>query len=200
MAVRVPFVADPPRMVAALVFTIAMVGFTVYAAAKGNSEFLFYAGTMVVMAGVVLAVDRVVGLSMLAIGGLLAWAILHLAGGNVPAGEAGVLYNFRPAPWLPKYDQAVHAFGFAVATLVCWECLSHGLKKRLGNAPRPTLGLMAACVLMGIGLGALNEVIEFVAVLTMPETNVGGYENTGWDLVSNLVGALTMAVLIRLKG
>ena len=39
----------------------------------------------------------------------------------------------------------------------------------------------------------LNEVIEFAATLLVPETNVGGYLNTGWDLVANLFGA-TVAV------
>jgi hypothetical protein len=199
-----PFHKDRVRLTAAVVFALAMVGFTVYAGQSGNAEFLFYAGTMVVMAGAVVAIDRAVRFSALVIGGLLAWALLHLAGGNVPiggpAGEAGVLYNFRPAPWLPKYDQAVHAFGFAVATLLSWECLRHGLARQMDHAPKPTFGLATACVFMGMGLGALNEVIEFVAVLTMPETNVGGYVNTGWDLVSNLVGAVAAGVWIRLRG
>jgi hypothetical protein len=48
-----------------------------------------------------------------------------------------------------------------------------------------------------MGFGALNEVIEFAATLTMPHTNVGGYVNTGWDLVSNLVGCALAAVIIR---
>ena len=200
MAKRTPFLKDPIRLAAAAAFVVALVGFTVFAAANGNAEFLFYAATMVVIAGVVLAVDRVVGLSVLVIAGLLAWAVLHLAGGNVPAGEAGVLYNFRPAPWLPKYDQAVHAFGFAVATLLSWECLRHALAKRSDRELRPTMGLVFACVLMGMGLGALNEVVEFVAVLTMPETNVGGYMNTGWDLVSNLAGAMLAGAWIWLRG
>lgn len=194
-----PFLKDPARLAAAVVFAVALVGFTILAAVNGNAEFLFYAATMLVMAGVVFAVDRLIHLSLLAIYGLLAWAFMHLAGGNVPVGDA-VLYNYRPAPWLPKYDQATHAFGFAVATLVCWECLRSALAKRSSEPPRPTFGLVAACVLMGIGLGALNEVIEFAAVLTMPDTNVGGYTNTGWDLVSNLAGAAAMGVWIRLKG
>ena len=177
-----------------------MIGFTIYAAMLGNSEFLFYAGTMVIMAGVVVVIDRAFRFSGLVIAGLLVWAILHLAGGNVPAGDTGVLYNFRPAPWLPKYDQAVHAFGFAVATLLSWECLRHGIAKRTNGNPRPTFGLVAACVLMGMGLGAINEVVEFIAVLTIPDTNVGGYVNTGWDLVSNLSGAVIASVWIRLRG
>jgi hypothetical protein len=39
-----------------------------------------------------------------------------------------------------------------------------------------------------LGFGALDEVVKFVAVLLIPNTNVGGYVNTGWDLVSNLFG------------
>ena len=53
-----------------------------------------------------------------------------------------------------------------------------------------------AAVRGGMGLGSLNELIEFAATLTVPETNVGGYINTGWDLVSNCVGALTAVTLI----
>ena len=50
----------------------------------------------------------------------------------------------------------------------------------------------------GMGFGALNEVIEFAATLTVPETNVGGYRNTGWDLVSNLVGTSIASIAIWL--
>ena len=39
--------------------------------------------------------------------------------------------------------------------------------------------------------------IEFTATLLLPNTNVGGYVNTGWDLVSNLVGAVCAACWIR---
>ncbi|MFI4917255.1 MAG: DUF2238 domain-containing protein [Phycisphaerales bacterium JB060] len=197
---RPAFWTDPSRLAAMIVFVLALAGFSIYAIANGNAEFIFYGVVLVILAIAVFVLDRRVELSHAAIWGLLAWAVLHLAGGNVPAGEAGVLYNFRPAPWLPKYDQALHAVGFAIATLVCWECLRRALVRDDGAPPRASWGLAIACVLMGIGLGALNEVVEFVAVLTMPETNVGGYTNTGWDLVSNLVRAVAMGVWIRLRG
>jgi len=196
--VRAAFLKDPTRLTATILFVVALIGFSVYALTNGNSEFIFYGVVMVVLAVAVVAIDRRVRFSTGAIVGLLAWAVMHLAGGNVPVGDA-VLYNYRPASWLPKYDQATHAFGFAVATLVCWECLRSALE-RGGASTKPTTGIAIACVLMGIGLGALNEVVEFVAVLTMPETNVGGYINTGWDLVSNLAGATAMGVCIRLRG
>ena len=46
------------------------------------------------------------------------------------------------------------------------------------DEPNPTPGLLFIAACAGIGLGATNEVIEFIAVLSMPETNVGGYERT----------------------
>lgn len=199
MADHPPFLKDPTRLTATILFAIALVAFSIYALLNGNTEFIFYGVVLLILAGVVAAVDRSVHFSMAVVAGLLVWAILHLAGGNVPVGDA-VLYNYRPAPWLPKFDQALHTFGFAVATLVCWECLRRAIARDDGAPPRPTIGLAIACVLMGIGLGALNEVVEFVAVLTMPDTNVGGYTNTGWDLVSNLAGATAMGIYIRLKG
>ena len=59
---------------------------------------------------------------------------------------------------------------------------------------------MVLAATAGMGLGALNEVVEFAATLLVPETNVGGYLNTGWDLVANTTGATTAAVLIWLAG
>jgi len=50
-----------------------------------------------------------------------------------------------------------------------------------------------------MGLGALNEVVEFAATRLMPRTNVGGYENTGWDLVSNLAGCLIAVAGLALR-
>ncbi len=43
---------------------------------------------------------------------------------------------------------------------------------------------------------AVNEVVEFIATITLPGTNVGGYENTGWDLVANLVGCLIAVIAV----
>lgn len=48
----------------------------------------------------------------------------------------------------------------------------------------------------GLGVGALNEIIEFFATVVVPETGVGGYENTALDLVADLIGALSATTLI----
>ena len=69
-------------------------------------------------------------------------------------------------------------------------------QRSLAEAPAPSFGLLVLALAAGLGFGALNEVVEFIATLTMPETNVGGYINTGWDLVANTVGATTAVLLI----
>lgn len=168
---------------------------------RGNVEFLFYAGAMIVCIAGVLWLDRRTRLPVPVLWCLAVWGLLHMFGGTMPIPASVtdppegpfVLYNLRPAPFLPKFDQLVHAFGFFSATLAAW----HALRAASGGALRPTLGPLLASALIGMGLGASNEVIEFIATRLIPDTNVGGYVNTGWDLVSNLVGALLAATLIR---
>lgn len=168
----------------------------------GSGEFLGYLVVMAVLVVVVAAVHLRVGLSTAALAGLSAWGLVHLAGGLLPVpaswpveGEGHVLYGLRPAPWLPRFDQVVHTYGFGLVTWICWECLARILDRR-GAPARPSAGLVALCVASGMGFGAANEVVEFLATRLLPETNVGGYDNTGWDLVSNLVGCLIAAALI----
>jgi hypothetical protein len=175
----------------------------IFAFARGNLEFVFYIAVMAVLIGVVLAVHRRVSLAAATLWCLSIWGALHMAGGlvQVPdgwpvAGDSNVLYNLWLVPPLLKFDQAVHAYGFGVATWVCWQGLRAGVARQRGQRVQPTPGLVLLAATAGMGLGAVNEVIEFAAVLLLPNTNVGGYINTGWDLVANMVGSLVAAVLI----
>lgn len=166
----------------------------------GNHEFLFYGVVMLFLAAFILFVDSRVRFPSWVLWALAAWGMMHVFGGTlrVPQGvtepgKINVLYNLRLAPWLPKYDQVTHAYGFGVATIASW----FAIRKAAGGTLRPTLGPLAAAALVGMGLGAVNEVVEFAATLLVPETNVGGYTNTGWDLVSNAVGCLLGAIAVR---
>lgn len=179
-----------------------MVGLGALALGQGNAEFVMYTVVMVVLIGLVLWADRRVHFSKLVLWMLAIWGLLHMAGGTIklgttPDGDRLVLYGLRVAEWLPRYDQVVHAFGFFTATLASWEALRAGVRP-LGTL-RATPSLAFGALLMGMGLGALNEVVEFTAVLLLPNTNVGGYMNTGWDLVSNLTGATLGAIVICLR-
>ncbi len=170
-----------------------------------NQEFIFYGLVMLALIGTVWWLDTRVRLSALSLWCLAIWGLAHMMGGTIAIperltepGEQSVLYSLRLAPWFPKYDQIVHAFGFFTSTLVAWRALNASVE---GVAPGRTLpatfGPIFAAMMVGMGLSAMNEIIEFVATLIFPNTNVGGYVNTGWDLVSNLVGCVIAAVLIR---
>jgi uncharacterized membrane protein YjdF len=196
---------SPAWPIGVIAFTLSYMALSIVAAiATGNREFVFYIVVMFVLLAAVAAVHRRVRLSSTALWGLSLWGLAHMAGGMVPVpaswpinGEHRVLYSWWLIPNLLKYDQIVHAFGFGVTTLVCWE----GLRSLLIDAGRPDpgsgLGSLTLCAAAGMGFGALNEVVEFIATLLVPETNVGGYINTGWDLVSNLCGVVLAALAIR---
>ena len=194
------------RLIPVAIFTFSyLIAALVLAIGRGNLEFLFYIVVMLVLIGVVYAVDRSVGLSAGVLWCLSLWGLLHMAGGllTVPASwpvssESRVLYTLWLIPGRLKYDQIVHAYGFGVTTWVCWQGLRAAIRRRGGQAT-PTLGLLVLAAAAGLGFGALNEVVEFVATLLVPETNVGGYRNTGWDLVANLVGATVAATTLWLS-
>lgn len=176
----------------------------------GNKEFLIYIAVMGALVVLALWLHGRIGLSLALLWCLSIWGVLHMAGGLVPApeswpidGDKRVLYSWWLVPGRLKYDQVVHAFGFGCATWGTWQCLQATIAERAGKgreAIHPTWGLMVLCAIAGMGFGALNEVIEFAATLAVPDTNVGGYVNTGWDLVSNMVGSFAAAGLIWRRG
>lgn len=170
----------------------------VFAVQHQNWEFIFYIGVVVLQLFIILTIHEKVHFSPGLLWLLSIWGLLHMAGGLLPVpegwpinGDKRVFYSLWFIPGYFKYDHAVHAYGFGVCTWVCWQALTAKV-----TSIRPTLGILTLCALAGMGLGAFNEVIEFVAVLMIPNTNVGGYENTGWDLVANVVGCTIAAVSI----
>lgn len=174
------------------------------AVAQRNTEFVFYIVVMAVLITSLALVHKRVNFSDGVLWGMSFWGFLHMAGGLVRVPEAltqdgsqPVLYSWWIIPDLLKYDQIVHAFGFGVTTWVCWQILRSNIEKQTGQTPEPTFGLCLLSAMGGMGFGALNEVVEFVASMTIPETNVGGYINTGWDLVFNLIGCSMVAIVIR---
>jgi uncharacterized membrane protein len=139
---------------------------------------------VVVSLGIVVVgvADDRVRFSRLVLAALCAWAVSHLAGGIIGLGHGDdrILYNAMITRWI-HLDNVVHFVGFGAAGLAWWEAL----RPRL-TAPTPLLA-WAVVVLAGMGTGAANEVVEFAAS-HVTATNVGGYQNTGRDLVANLLG------------
>ena len=198
MGTESPHALSRSDRLAAVVASLYVLVALPYAWARANHEFLMYVAVLVLVGALVLVLHRRVGLHAASIWGLVAWGALHLGGGlvlqrHVGLGDGGddVLYALWLIPGILRYDQVVHAFGFGLCTWLCWQALA----VRLAD-PRPSFGLLLLCALGGMGLGAANEIVEFGAVLALPETGVGGYENTAWDLVFNFLGSTIAALAI----
>lgn len=177
-----------------------MVPFGAYYVWIGQGEFLWYVAVLAFFFGLILVTINRSHFPDSILWGLSLWGLGHMAGGGLRVGE-GVLYALpivRIAEvgdtFILKYDQVIHAFGFCIATLVVW----HLLKPYLNERTRFSVVLPIVWV-AGMGLGALNEVVEFLVVLTVPDNGVGGYFNTALDLVFNMVGALLAVVWIAVR-
>jgi len=161
---------------------------------------MMYFGLVAVLVPLLLGVDRRHPLGPVLPWCFSVWGLAHLAGGLLPppgSVDGDLLYSWWLLPGRLRYDQIVHAYGFGITTWGCWQILRGSLRAPDGSPPRPTLGLLGLCVAAGIGFGALNETVEFITTRLVPETHIGDFENTGWDLVANLAGALVAAISIR---
>ena len=175
-------------------FTAAyLVVFLVAGLAIGSDVAVPYVVLIVAVVALVCRLDQRYDLGTVALWGMSLWGLGHLAGGIVPIGDDRTLYNAVLPVELFHFDRLVHAFGFGFATLVCGKVLLRLLpEERLDVAPAVLV------VLAGLGVGAVNEIVEFIATLVLPETNVGGYDNTGWDLIFDLFGGIVATVwLVR---
>jgi hypothetical protein len=179
------------RLALVVVAAIAIVGFGLFGAVTGAGQTAIYVLTVALLGVVVVRLDRRVRFSDLVAVGLTGWAVAHMAGGLIGLEGDRVLYNAELAPHL-RYDTVVHFFGFGVAGIATWEALAPRLMRR---SP-PSLAAGITVWLFGMGIGALNEVVEFAIALNVEESNIGGYLNTGRDLVANMLGAAVAGVIV----
>jgi hypothetical protein len=160
--------------------------FGVYALAAGNGRFLVYGPVTAALAGAVAAIHVHMRLTPGVLWALSLWGLAHMAGGLLPSPLAAseILYDVNVL-WLVRYDKLVHACGMAAGTVACWQVLR-------AVVPPTAAGLRVACLmawLASMGLGAVNELLEFLVTRLTADSHVGGFENTGWDLVANLLGS-----------
>lgn len=177
-----------------------IIGFAAYYLSIRNFEFLWY---VLVLVGFFVLVVTTINRSRfdyIILWGLTLWGLMHMAGGGVLIG-GDVLYRLPLIPiagsgdsFILKFDQFVHFFGFAVATLVVY----HLIKPYLNERTRWSV-IYPILIAAGAGLGALNEIVEFTAVVAISETGVGGYYNTALDLVFNTIGAVAAVIFIHLR-
>ena len=163
-----------------------------------NLEFLFYAATVVIFLGILHRTQATFGYSDLALWGVITWVVLHILGGLWQL-DGEVLYSKMLVPLIAepysvlKYDQVGHAFCEFVVSLLMWRGVLYASR---ADASRSLLIFIT--VLAATAVGGFNEIIEFIATVSLPNTNVGGYENTAIDIISNMLGALLAIPFLRL--
>ena len=186
----------------ALFTAVYVLAFTGWFLISGNYEFVVYVITMLILITLIGRSLRSARYPISMLWALSVWGLLHMAGGGVPVG-ASVLYSAQIFPITPatgemrliKYDQVVHAYGFGVTAWVLWHLLLRHFPILKGTTTSLVYPALAA-----MGLGAVNEIIEFIAVLSVPDTNVGGYLNTALDLVFNALGAIIAMSIVAVAG
>jgi Predicted membrane protein (DUF2238) len=167
----------------------AVASFGVYGFATGSPSAVGYVSSVIVIGAAIVWLRRAALPGLLAAGLAIA-AIATLAGGLINVGQ-NVLYNAGIGPYsktlrthLLQYDHFAHAYVSFVVAFACWVML---VAPHAGADNSRQLVFLA--VGAALGLGALNEMVEFLVTLAHHGAHVGGYWNTGWDLVCNFIGA-----------
>lgn len=184
-----------------ILFTIAYVLiYSIYYLSIRNYEFLGYILVLAFFFGLVAFTIERTRFDYLILWGLSIWGLLHMSGGGLII-NGDVLYNLEVIhlfnigdTYILKFDQFVHVFGFFVTALVAF----HLLKRQVKGKPNwPSIYIFSA--LISMGLGVVNEIVEFIATISIDNVNVGGYYNTSLDLISNAIGAFLAIFLMRLR-
>lgn len=174
-------------------FNVAIIiGFAFYFGTTLNYEFLAYVVAITVITIVLFSTLKYTKFSNGIILGITIWALLHMLGGSVLI-DGDVLYAYKIFPffdgggefYILKYDQIVHGFLYGVVGVAFFNLL-----REVWNIKTHLWLVALIAILASAGLSSINEIIEFGAVITLPETGVGGYYNTLLDFIFNLGGAI----------
>lgn len=183
-----------------IVNLISLIAFTPFFIARRNYEFIIYIGVILFFVLLILSTNKKVNYPNVLLWSLTVWGIFHMAGGGILINGVK-LYEIMLLPivqapyYIFRYDQFVHMVGFGIATFAMYYLIKPLLKEDLEK----WTALSIVIIMAGLGVGALNEIIEFFATVILPKTGVGGYENTALDLVANFIGAIVAMTIILLR-
>ncbi len=189
----------PGHVVLLIINVVLVIAFGSAFLRNKNYEFMIYVGAIIVCLVLISLTFIKVRYSIATLLGLTIWAILHMAGGAVYI--KGVrLYDIILIPVsqrfpIFRYDQLVHIWGFAAATLTMFDLIRPLLKEQLPGY----IALSIVVIMAGLGVGAFNEIVEALVAATIAESGVGGYVNTSLDLIADLLGAAMAMIFIRVR-
>jgi len=178
---------------------IAIVLFGIRFLRLANYEFIIYIGVIIFFLIAIAATNSKIYYPNLLLWGLTLWAFMHMAGGGIFI-KGSRLYDIILIPLSSKYpilryDQVVHTVGFAAATAVMFYILKPILRPGLDRF----WALSIVVIMAGLGVGALNEIVECLVAVIVSESGVGGYVNTSLDLIADLIGAILAMAVIKIS-
>jgi uncharacterized membrane protein YjdF len=153
---------------------------------KGNYEFLIYVFVTSFVLFLVIWADKYFNFNKITICAFGFWVILHMVGGSLYF-KGIKFYNLILLPIIGepynilRYDQFLHLYCYVVVAMIVYV-----IAKKYMEINWYVLILI---ILAAEGIGAINEIIEFAAVVIAKSTGVGDYTNNALDLVFNLFGA-----------
>jgi len=164
---------------------------------RGNLEFVWYVFIIYILIGVFTYLHKKYNFNTMTLIGLTIWGIGHMFGGSTLLTE-NILYNVVLYPIFSKggttlfsYDHLLHFYFYVVMTSVIYQITRKYFKPNARWLP-----IAALIVFASMGVGAFNELVEFIPVLLLENTGVGGYYNVAWDIVFNTLGALVTIIYI----
>ena len=167
-----------------------ILGFAIRSLVMQNYEFLFYAVILSGFWGIIIKTDSLLNYPASTLLLLTTWLAAHLFGGTVFIDKIK-LYDLMLIPLIGepyhifKYDQFMHIFCYFVMARFIFVPVSKVLRT---DAPIWLVGILT--ILSACGIGAMNEMIEFAAVIAFDAgDSVGDYINTALDIVCNTIGA-----------
>lgn len=167
--------------------------FSINALLRGNVEFIYYTALMLLSISIIMFVHRRMHFYPIVLMSLSGLGLLHLLGGNLWIGTVR-LYDYFFIPGIFRYDNFVHMLGSAIMVMLAHALLVPILDNDFEKRHSYFILLL---VLIGMGLGAINELVEFFAVLVFNVgQQVGDYTNTLLDLVFNTFGTTLMAIFL----
>ncbi len=169
----------------------------IWSVISGNMEFVIYAVTVLVVVLLLHWGDRKNDFRPWTIWMFNAWLLMHIIGGllivNGHAMYSQMLIPIIGEPYnIFKYDQFVHIYCYFAMTPLLWQVLVNHMHEGSSIAVMKFFTILAA-----IGVGGLNEIVEFTATVLVPDVNVGGYINNAIDIVCNSLGALLALPLLK---
>ena len=179
-------------------FTVSyLMLFLVIALHNNNFEFLYYTFVLSILIFIVVIYYQKMRLTSNLIAGLVLVGAMHVLGGNVYLFGTR-LYEFWLIKGFLRYDNVVHFIGSYVATLVAYNFLYPHLDTRKKHHK---FWLALVIVLMAMGIGVFNEMLELIAVVFLDaQQQVGDYMNNAIDLFYNFLGSvISCAILINYR-